>query len=174
MLASPRICFRSGLLSSVYYGQTGVRTLKELARSYLTVTKDLSPVMNRLKAVYRSWAIPCAGKLVYTPRHRAEWLQKLPEAGIHRRAECLYQQLDMLRCLRHDARQQLLAKSRKHPAARLLCQISCIGPTAQTISAAASSTVLADTTTEKSKGQDSSKTTPCGAVSSPRTTSQPI
>ena len=119
---------RSGLLSSVYHGQTGVRTLKELARSYLTVTKDLSQVMNRLKAVYRSWAIPCAGKLVYTPRHRAEWLQKLPEAGIHRRAERLYQQLDMLRCLRQDARQELLAESRKHPAARLLCQIPCIGP----------------------------------------------
>jgi transposase len=72
---------RSGLLSPVYHGENGVRTLKELARSYLTVTKDLSQVMNRLKAVYRSWAIPCAGKLVYAPRHRAEWLQKLPEAG---------------------------------------------------------------------------------------------
>ena len=119
---------RSGLLSSVYHGQTGVRTLKELARSYLTVTKDLSQVMNRLKAVYRSWAIPCAGQLVYTPRHRAEWLQKLSEAGIRRRAERLYQQLDMLRCLRQDARQELLAESRKHPAARLLCQIPCIGP----------------------------------------------
>jgi hypothetical protein len=79
MLASSDL-LRSGLLCSVYHGQTGVPTLKELARSYLTVTKDLSQVMNRLKAVYRSWAIPCAGKLVYTPRHRAEWLQKLPAA----------------------------------------------------------------------------------------------
>jgi transposase len=119
---------RSGLLSSVYHGQTGVQTLKELARSYLTLTKDLSQVMNRLKAVFRSWAIPCAGKLVYAPRHRAEWLQKLSEAGLHRRAERLYQQLDMLRCLRQDARQELLAESRKHPAAPLLCQIPCIGP----------------------------------------------
>src|SRR6266699_1168535 len=115
-------------LSSVYHGENGVRTLKELARSYLTVTKDLSQVMNRLKAVYRSWAIPCAGKLVYTPRHRAEWLQKLPEAGVRRRAERLYQQLDALRSLRQDARQELLAESRKHPAAGLLQQIPCIGP----------------------------------------------
>ena len=37
-------------LSSVYHGENGVRALKELARSYLTVTKDLSQVMNRLKA----------------------------------------------------------------------------------------------------------------------------
>ena len=33
--------------------------LRELSRSYLTIVKDLSRVMNRLKAVYRSWAIPC-------------------------------------------------------------------------------------------------------------------
>src|SRR6202049_4415890 len=117
-----------GHLSSVYHGENGVRTLKELSRSYLTVTKDLSQVMNRLKAVYRSWAIPCAGKLVYSPQHRAEWLQKLPEAGVRRRAERLYQQLDALRSLRQDARQELLAESRKHPAARLLQQIACIGP----------------------------------------------
>jgi hypothetical protein len=52
---------RGGHLSSVYYGGASVGTLKELARSYLTITKDLSQVMNRLKAVYRSWAVPCAG-----------------------------------------------------------------------------------------------------------------
>ena len=115
-------------LNPVYHGEAGVRTLKELARSYLTITKDLTQVMNRLKAVYRSWAIPCAGKLVYSPRHRDQWLQKLPEAGVRRRAERLYQQLDRLRSLRQDARQELLAESRKHPATRLLCQLPCIGP----------------------------------------------
>ena len=30
--------------------------LKELSRSYLTISKDLGRVMNRLKALYRSWA----------------------------------------------------------------------------------------------------------------------
>ena len=49
-------------LESVYHGETGVRMLRELARSYLTIVKDLSRVMNRLKALYRSWAIPCAGR----------------------------------------------------------------------------------------------------------------
>ena len=33
---------RAGLLSPVYHGEAGVRTLKELARSYLTITKDLT------------------------------------------------------------------------------------------------------------------------------------
>ncbi len=61
-------------LSSVYHGEHGLRTLKELVRSYLTISKDLSRVMTRVKAIYRSWAIPCTGKQVYAPRHRAEWL----------------------------------------------------------------------------------------------------
>src|SRR5262249_13408287 len=51
---------RAGLLTPVYHGESGVRTLRELTRSYLTLTKDLTRVMNRLKALYRSWAILCA------------------------------------------------------------------------------------------------------------------
>jgi len=52
---------RGNQLKPVYYGETGVRMLRELSRSYLTIVQDLSRVMNRLKAVYRSWAIPGAG-----------------------------------------------------------------------------------------------------------------
>src|SRR5215470_20152710 len=78
---------RGGQLSPVYHGENGVRRLKELARSYLTITKDLTRVMNRLKALYRSQAIPCAGTSIYVSRYRADWLGKLTEGGIHRRAE---------------------------------------------------------------------------------------
>ncbi len=51
---------RGNQLRPVYHGEHGLRTLKELGRSYLTITKDLTRVMNRIKALYRSWAIPCA------------------------------------------------------------------------------------------------------------------
>src|ERR1700675_1331288 len=44
-------------LSSVYHGETGVRMLRELARSYLTIVKDLTRVKCRLKAVYRSGGV---------------------------------------------------------------------------------------------------------------------
>ena len=119
---------RAGLLSPVYHGEAGIRTLKELCRSYLTMNKDLTRVMNRLKALYQSWAIPCSGASVYSPRHRSEWLSKIAEAGVRRRAELLYAQLDGLQNLRQDARQELLAESRKHGATQLLRQIPCIGP----------------------------------------------
>lgn len=88
---------RVGLLSPVYHGESGVRMLKELARSYLTITKDLTRVRNRIKGLYRSWAIPCAGQKVYSPRHRTAWLKQLPESGVQRRAARLYQQLDVAR-----------------------------------------------------------------------------
>jgi transposase len=119
---------RNRALSAVYHGENGLRLLKELSRSYLTISKDLGRVMNRLKALYRSWAIPCAGTQVYAPRQRAEWLAKISEAGVRRRAELYYQQLDALRPLHQQARKELLAEGRKHSATKLLRQIPGIGP----------------------------------------------
>jgi transposase len=118
---------RQGALSAVYHGEHGLRMLKELSRSYLTISKDLGRVMNRLKALYRSWAIPCAGAQVYAPRHRSEWLSKIREAGVQRRAELYYQQLDALQFLRQQARKELLAEARKHNATQLLRQIPGLG-----------------------------------------------
>ena len=115
-------------LSSVYHGEHGLRMLKELSRSYLTITKDLGRVMNRLKALYRGWAIPCTGTQVYAPHYRSEWLSKIREAGVRRRAELYYQQLDALRLVRQQARKELLAEARKHRATKLLRQIPGIGP----------------------------------------------
>jgi hypothetical protein len=57
----------------------GARTLKELVRSYLTISKDLARVMTRVKALYRSWVIPCTGKQVYAQRHRAQWRARIIE-----------------------------------------------------------------------------------------------
>jgi len=115
-------------LKPVYHGEHGVRTLKELVRSYLTVSKDLVRVMSRLKAIYRSWGIACTGKQVYAPQHRAEWLVKITEPGVRRRAEFYYQQLDALRALRQQVRRELLEESKKHKVWKLLCQIPSIGP----------------------------------------------
>jgi transposase len=115
-------------LRPVYHEDHGLRTVKELVRSYLTITKDLSRVMTRLKAIYSSWAIPCTGKQVYASRHRAEWLGKIQEPGVRRRAELYYQQLDALRVLRQEVRRELLTESKKHKAWKRLCEIPSIGP----------------------------------------------
>ena len=115
-------------LQPVYHGENGVRTLRELARSYLAITQDLTRIRNRLKALYRGWAIPCSGKQVYAARHRAEWLDKITEAGVRRRAEHYYQQLDAVRPLRQQVRRELLTEGQKHKAWKRLRQIPGIGP----------------------------------------------
>ena len=85
-------------------------------------------MMNRIRSVYRSWAIPRAGTSVYSPRHREGWLAKLVEPGVRIRAQHLYQQLDCLESVRLEARRQLLLESRKHAAVKLLREIPSIGP----------------------------------------------
>jgi transposase len=119
---------RGGFLSPVYHGEAGVRVLREMARSYLTLTQDTTRVMNRIKAVYRGRGIPCSGQKVYAVRHHHEWLEKLAEPGVRRRTERLYQQLDQLQPLRQQARGDLLKEGRKQQATRWLRQIPCIGP----------------------------------------------
>jgi hypothetical protein len=51
---------RTGLLSAVYHGENGLRTLRELARSYLAVTRDLTRVMNRLNPHFRNEVVPAS------------------------------------------------------------------------------------------------------------------
>ena len=92
---------RTNQLKPVYHGEHGVRTLKELGRSYMTLTQDVTRVMNRIKALYRSWAIPCAGTTVYAARHRAEWLAKIVGPCGRVRASRRSQQLDLLQPVRH-------------------------------------------------------------------------
>jgi hypothetical protein len=54
-------------------------------------------VMSRIKAVYRGQAILHAGKTIYSKRRRQQWLEQLAQPGLRRRAQRLYQQLDVLR-----------------------------------------------------------------------------
>src|SRR6059036_1664901 len=57
---------RTNQVKAVYHEKHGTRALKELGRSYLTLTKDSTRGMNRIKSVHRSWAIPCGGTSVYS------------------------------------------------------------------------------------------------------------
>jgi len=101
--------------------------LRELSRSYLTIVKDLSRVMNRLKAVYRSWAIPVREEMSTIVGIELSGWQ---DSGSGRAASSrrLYEQLDMLQQLRQQARRELLAEGRKHAITAQLRQIPYLGP----------------------------------------------
>jgi transposase len=119
---------RAELLRPVYHGETSTVTLKHLCRSYAALTEDTTRVKGRIKALYRSQAISSSGKKAYGKRHRGEWLAQLTQAGMHRRAELLYEELDALLSLRREARRELMVESHKHDAVKLLCTVPFLGP----------------------------------------------
>src|SRR5437764_2978474 len=81
---------RTGMLRPVYHGEHGLRTLRELGRSYQTISQDLNRVMNRIKALYRGWSIPCAGTQVYAPRYSKRQLWTYSGLGIETRDSAQY------------------------------------------------------------------------------------
>jgi len=119
---------RAGLLSPVYHGESSTVTLKHLGRSYAALTEDTTRVKGRIKALYRSQAIASAGKKPLGRRHRGQWLGQLTQAGMRRRAERLYEELDALLSLRREARQELIVESHRHDAVKLLCTVPFLGP----------------------------------------------
>jgi transposase len=119
---------RCNHLSPVFHGAKGLCSLRELARTYVVLTKEQTRTMNRIKALYRSYAIACAGQACYGPKQRSSWLAKLPHPGIRQRAKVYYEQLDGLRQLRQQVRQQLLAEGKKQKAYSKLKSIPQLGP----------------------------------------------
>lgn len=118
---------RMNALKPVYHGQHSNRTLKELARSYISLQQDSTRVMNRVKAVYRGRGIPCRGTSLYRPKNRNEWLGKLNEGGARHRAELLLKQLEFLQKLRLEAQKGLVRESRKHKESKILRTIPGLG-----------------------------------------------
>jgi transposase len=119
---------RMNALKAVYHGQHSAGgTLKELARSYVSLQQDSTRIMNRLKAIFRSRGISCRGTSVYLPNNRKEWLEKLDSNGSRCRAERLLKQLESLATLRLEAQRDLVRESHKHKDYKILRGIPGIG-----------------------------------------------
>jgi transposase len=119
---------RTGMLRPVYHGSRSVLPLQALAHSYETLVGDTTRAMNRIKALYRSRGIDCAGRGVYLQKQRASWLEKLPAGAVRLRGQLLYEQLDHTRGLRRQARLALLKESRKHRISARLREVPGFGP----------------------------------------------
>jgi transposase len=119
---------RLGALEPVYHGDISTRYLKEVVRCYDSITRDRIRVMNRIKAIYRSRAIPCKGTEVYRPNSRRLWISKLGHDVSLVRLELLYQQMDFLSDLRKKARSTLISNVRRLPAYKILMNVPALGP----------------------------------------------
>ena len=118
---------RNGALKAVYHGDNGVRTLKELVRTYECLVSDTTRVMNRLKAIYRGRAIGCGGHDIYRQDRRRQWLEKLKEPGAKQRAGFLYEQLAVLKPLRHEAKRMMVKEARRQTAYPWLISVPKLG-----------------------------------------------
>jgi len=119
---------RMNALNAVYHGQQSTQTLKELARSYVSLQQDSTRVMNRMKAMFRGRGIDCRGTSVYRPENRKEWLEKLDGNGPRHRAERLLKQLELLEELCLEAQNDLICEARKHKSFKILRGIPGLGP----------------------------------------------
>lgn len=119
---------RLGSLTPVFHANYHVRPLKELVRAYNALVIDAVRVMLRIKAIYRARLSATAGKGVYRPALRREWLGKISDAGARKRAELFLAQLDSITSLRLKAKTAMLREARKHPAFHLLQTFPRIGP----------------------------------------------
>jgi transposase len=118
---------RLNALNAVYHGEQSNQTLKEYARSYLSLQQDSTRIMNRLKAIYRSRGIGCRGPSLYRPKNRKEWLDKLKDKGARCRAERLLRQLEIFGKLRLEAQRDLIRESRKLKDNKVLKGIPGLG-----------------------------------------------
>ncbi len=118
---------RTGMLRRVYHGDEGRRKLKQLMRAYETLSVDTKRTMVRIKAIYRARGIRTPGRNVYQPNQRQQWLERLTEPGLRERVSWLYEELDLLKPLRRQAKQAMLSESRKHRAVELLRTIPQLG-----------------------------------------------
>jgi len=114
---------RGGFLKAVYHGENGTRNLKQLAHGYIDLVRDTVRAKNQAKSIFRSQGIPVAGRDVYQREQREEWLEKLPSAGLKRRASWVLSQVDVFEGLREEARKAMVEEAKKQPGYRVVCTV---------------------------------------------------
>ncbi len=125
-----------GLAEKLRIGQAGpgvfkspkrYRKLREWARVYQALARDVARVKNRLKSQFLRRGVRCTGTSVYDPQRRDPWLRELP-AAMRPTAELLGIQLDCLTELKGEAEAALLTESHRHRVSRILETAPGIGP----------------------------------------------
>ena len=119
---------RSGSLKAVFHSCVSTKTLKERVRIYENLTEDLTRVMNRIKAIFRSRGISCSGRAPYQRSTREDWFLKVKDLGARARLDILYEEFDALKALRRRAKREMIAEARNHRAFRALIKVPTLGP----------------------------------------------
>jgi transposase len=103
----------------VYKDARQFRALRELARTYTMVTRDVARTKNRLKSFYRSRGVACTGQATYSSHQRLKRARLLPLAT-RRSVDLLGRELDALMELKAEAKTAMVRESHRHKVARIL------------------------------------------------------
>jgi transposase len=119
---------RTGRLGRVVYkAPRRYLRLRELARVYGLLSRDVARSKNRLKSLVRRRGIDCSGEGIYKPQQRDRWLTKLP-AGLRSVGELLGVELDCLEELKGEAEEAMVAEAHRFRIARILETLPGLGP----------------------------------------------
>jgi hypothetical protein len=101
--------------------------LRELARAYIMLTRDVVRVKNRLKSFFRNRGISCRGTRVYSAEGRSKWSRDLP-AATRRAVALIGEELEQLEAVHAEAEEAMLKESHRHKISRILETAPGMGP----------------------------------------------
>jgi transposase len=117
---------RDALERTVFKSPRTSTALRQAARGYIVVRRDMVRAKCRLNALYRARGWQPSAE-IYDPERRQSWLQKLP-SPYRALAELLGEQIDGLSRSHQAAESWLLQEAKRVPAVRRLATAPGIGP----------------------------------------------
>lgn len=118
---------RASPSTPVFKAPTRFRKLRERARIYRALAKDVGRTKNRLNSLYRRRGVAVELPQIYDPARRDRWVRKLP-TPMRPGAELLGRELDGLEELKAEANRAMQRAARRHRITRILSTVPGLGP----------------------------------------------
>lgn len=119
---------RTGQIQRPVYKDAKVFTaLRDRARTYTMVARDVARVKSRLKSFFRARGVPCTGESIFRAEEREKRAQVLPPAT-REMVDLLGRELAALAALKAEAEASMLRESHRHRIARILETAPGLGP----------------------------------------------
>jgi transposase len=111
----------------VYKDARAFTALRDRARVYTMVTRDVARVKSRLKSFFRARGLSSTGGMLYKLAERTKRARALPPAT-RAAVELVGRELEALLALKAEAETAMLRESHRHPIARVLETAPGLGP----------------------------------------------
>ncbi len=115
-------------LHKVFVPPEPYRTLRSLVGYDYFLSRSVSMVKNKIKALYRRHGIRAVGKGVYRKTNRNKVMSALPNSSVSWQMQSLYRQLDVFRKERIGTHRVLSTLNNKFPEVKLLQSVPGLGP----------------------------------------------